>query len=209
MNAGRVVSSGGLDLAAREFDNVFEEEHVPHSTALHSRIRGRGAYLTGPLSRYNLNFDKFPASVQSAARDVGFAEKCLNPFESITIRAIEIMYAFEEAIRVIESYEPPETPAAPVELRAGVGYACTEAPRGTLYHRYSLDEKGIILNARIVPPTSQNQKMIESDLREYVAKHIDTPTHELRGQCEQVIRNYDPCISCSTHFLQLEVEREP
>jgi sulfhydrogenase subunit alpha len=209
MNEGRLVSSRGLDITAQEYDAHFEEEHVPHSNALHSVIKGRGAYLTGPLARYNLNFDRLPASLQELAREVGLAPQCRNPFESIIVRALEVLYSFEEAIRVIESYEPPEAPAAACEPRRSTGYACTEAPRGTLYHRYSIDEKGIILDAKIVPPTSQNQKAIENDLRQYVAPRVEMPTDRLRAECEQAIRNYDPCISCSTHFLKLEVEHEP
>jgi coenzyme F420-reducing hydrogenase alpha subunit len=208
MNAGRLVSNRGLDIAARDYDATFEEEHVPYSNSLHSIIKGRGAYLTGPLARYNLNFDRLPSSIQEAARQVGLAGACLNPFESIIVRALEMLYAFDEAIRIIDAYRPPETPFIACEPRQATGYAATEAPRGTLYHRYSIDERGIIQDAKIVPPTSQNQKMIESDLREYVTPRVEMPTDQLRAECEHVIRNYDPCISCSTHFLKLEVERE-
>ena len=208
MNEGRIVSNRGLDITAREYDTHFEEEQVAHSSALHSVIKDRGAYLTGPLARFNLNFERLPVSIQQAARDVGLGGTCVNPFESIIVRSLEILYALEEAIRITEAYEPSETPAIACEPHASTGYACTEAPRGALYHRYSIDEKGIIRDAKIVPPTSQNQKMIENDLREFVASRVDMPTDQLRSECEQVIRNYDPCISCATHFLKLEVERE-
>ena len=209
MNEGRVVSNRGLDITAHEYDANFEEEQVAHSNALHSRIKGRGAYLTGPLARYNINFDRLPPSVQHAAHEVGLDGTCINPFESIIVRSLEMLYAFEEAIRIIEAYEPPDAPAVACEPRASTGYACTEAPRGTLYHRYSIDEKGIIHDAKIVPPTSQNQKIIENDLREFVASRIEMPSDQLRSECEQLIRNYDPCISCATHFIKLDVEREP
>ena len=209
MNEGRLVSNHGLDIAATEYDDHFEEEHVAYSNALHSTIKGGGAYLTGPLARYNLNFNRFPSSVQTAAREVGLGESCHNPFESIIVRALEMLYAFEEAIRIIKAYIPPDTPWIESVPRVSTGYACTEAPRGTLYHRYSIDGEGTIRDAKIVPPTSQNQKAIENDLRHYVAPRVNLPADELRAQCEQMIRNYDPCISCSTHFLKLEVEREP
>jgi coenzyme F420-reducing hydrogenase alpha subunit len=208
MNEGRIVSNRELNIRAQEYDAHFDEQHVPHSNALHSVIKGRGAYLTGPLARYNLNFAQFPASIREVAREAGLGDTCLNPFQSISVRALEMLFAFEEALRVIEGYEPPEAPFVAHETRAGTGYAATEAPRGTLYHRYSIDEKGIIQDARIVPPTSQNQKMIESDLRDYVTPRVENPTDQLRRECEQVIRNYDPCISCATHFLKLQVERE-
>jgi coenzyme F420-reducing hydrogenase alpha subunit len=208
MNEGRIVSNRGLDITAHEFDANFKEEQVAHSNALHSIVKGRGAYLTGPLARYNLNFDRLPPSVQYMAREVGVAAKCLNPFESIIVRSLEMLYAFEEAVRIIEAYEPSDAPAAPCEPRFSTGCACTEAPRGTLYHRYSIDAGGIIRDAKIVPPTSQNQKTIENDLREYVAQRIGMPSEQLRSECEQVIRNYDPCISCATHFIKLDIERE-
>jgi sulfhydrogenase subunit alpha len=208
MNEGHIVSNRGLDITSREYDAHFEEEHVAYSNALHSVIKGRGAFLTGPLARFNLNFDRLPASIQETAREVGLAGVCLNPFESIIVRCLEMLYAFEEAIQIIEAYEPPEAPFVDCELRQATGYAATEAPRGTLYHRYSIDANGIIQDAKIVPPTSQNQKMIESDLREYVTPRVNMPPDQLRAECEQVIRNYDPCISCSTHFLKLDVDRE-
>jgi coenzyme F420-reducing hydrogenase alpha subunit len=209
MNEGRIVSNRGLDITAREYDAHFEEEHVPYSNALHSVIKGAGAYLTGPMARFNLNFDRLPPSVQESARDAGLSGACTNPFESIIVRCLEMLFAFEEAIRIIEAYRRPDPPFVDCELRETTGYAATEAPRGTLYHSYSIDRSGLIQCATIVPPTSQNQKMIESDLREYVSTRVEMPADQLRMECEQVIRNYDPCISCSTHFLKLEVEREP
>jgi coenzyme F420-reducing hydrogenase alpha subunit len=209
MNEGRVVSNGGLDVTASEYDVHFQEEQTPYSNALHSVIQGRGAYLTGPLARFNLNFDRLPAPVREAARDVGLAGPCLNPFESIVVRSLEMLFAFEEAVHIIENYERPESPHVEFEPRRGTGFAVTEAPRGILYHRYSIDEKGIIQDAKIVPPTSQNQKMIETDLREYAAARVEMPSDQLRAECEQVIRNYDPCISCATHFLKLHFEHEP
>jgi len=203
---GRLVSNKGLDIAIREFDAHFEEEHVPYSNALHSRLKGRGAYLVGPLARYNLNFDKLSPPAQEAAREAGLGPECRNPFQSIIVRSVETLYACDEALRLIEAYEVPEQPAVAVEPRAGVGYGCTEAPRGILYHRYRLDEHGIVLDAKIVPPTAQNQKRIEEDLWHVVPQHIGLPSEELTWRCEQAIRNYDPCISCATHFLKLHLE---
>ena len=209
MNEGHIVSNRGLDITSQSYDANFEEEHVPYSNALHSVVKDRGAYLTGPLARFNLNFDRLPPSIQQLSREVGLDGKCVNPFESIIVRSLEMLYAFEEAIRVIDTYEPPETPAVECAPRVGTGFACTEAPRGTLYHRYSIDERGVIQDAKIVPPTSQNQKMIETDLHDFVVPRVEMPEHELRGACEQLVRNYDPCISCATHFLKLTVIREP
>ncbi len=207
LNAGRVVSSRGLDIAAAEDEATFVERHVAHSTALQSELRAGGNYLVGPLARFNLNHDRLGESVQALAAELGLAPGCRNPFRSIIVRAIEVVYACEEALRLIAAYEPPPAPAVAVVPRAGVGMACTEAPRGLLYHRYRLDAEGSILEARIVPPTSQNQSTIEDDLRLVAGRDLDLPEDELRDHCEQVIRNHDPCISCSTHFLRLEVRR--
>ncbi|MCS6903458.1 MAG: nickel-dependent hydrogenase large subunit, partial [Candidatus Bipolaricaulota bacterium] len=165
-------------------------------------------YFVGPLARYNLNFDRLPRSVQKAAKEAGLGSVCKNPFQSIIVRAVETLYACEEALRIINEYEMPEKPFVEVHPRAGVGCGCTEAPRGILYHRYRLDDQGTILEAKIVPPTSQNQKTIESDLWHFVPKNINLSKEQLTWKCEQAIRNYDPCISCATHFLKLEIERE-
>lgn len=207
-NEGRLVSNKGLDIAINEYDHYFAEEHVSHSTALHSVIKSRGAYHVGPLARYSLNFDRLPAHIQEAARSVGLGTECHNPFKSIVVRALETLYACDEALRIIDSYVMPETPRVPVEPRAGVGHGCSEAPRGILYHRYRLDEKGAVVDARIIPPTSQNQKTIEKDLWAFVPGRLDTPHDTLTWQCEQIIRNYDPCISCSTHYLKLYIEQD-
>ena len=169
--------------------------------------RERGAYLVGPLARYALNFDRLPASVQDLARSSGLGPVCRNPFRSIIVRALEIVYACEEALRLIGEYERPEVAGIELEPRAGVGFGCTEAPRGICWHRYEFDADGTILGARIVPPTSQNQPSIEADLAAVATGLIDEPDDVIRDRCEQGIRNYDPCISCSAHFLKLSVKR--
>jgi coenzyme F420-reducing hydrogenase alpha subunit len=206
-NEGRIVSNKGLDITARDYDDHFAEEHVSRSNALHSVLKERGAYSVGPLARYNLNFEKLSPLAQQAARAAGLSETCRNPFQSIIVRSVEMLYALDEALRIIDQYERPDCGAVEIEPRAAAGYACTEAPRGLLYHRYRIDEAGLILDAKIVPPTSQNQKTIENDLRGLVPLHLDLPQSELRRKCEQSVRNYDPCISCATHFLKLEIER--
>jgi sulfhydrogenase subunit alpha len=207
MNEGRIVSSKGLDAAADDFDRFFEEHQVPYSNALHCKIKGRGPYFLGPLARVNLNFDLLGSDVVSVARDTGIAWPNSNPYTSIVARALEILYAIDEALRVIDAYEPPAASAASFEPHAGVGRAITEAPRGSLYHAYETDEHGLIKSARIVPPTSQNQARIEADLRALISDLSEKPQAEVTRACEMAIRNYDPCISCSTHFLKLEIER--
>ncbi|RPI06909.1 MAG: Ni/Fe hydrogenase subunit alpha [Ignavibacteriae bacterium] len=206
MMNGRLCSNKGLDIEVPEYENHFMEEHVSHSNALHSILKERGAYFVGPMARYNLNFDALTPAAQSAARSAGIGKGTNNPFKSIIVRSVEMLYACEEALRIIKEYEPPEKASVAVQPKAGIGYGCTEAPRGILYHRYRLDERGNILDAKIVPPTSQNQKTIEQDLREFVPPRLHLTQEKLTWQCEQAIRNYDPCISCATHFLKLEID---
>jgi len=203
-NEGRLVSNRGLDIAVHEYEDHFVEEQVPHSNALHSRFTGHGPYLVGPLARYSLNFDRLSPIVQEAARAAGLSSVCRNPFRSIIVRSVEILQACDEALRIIENYERPDRPSVSIQSRAATGYGCTEAPRGILYHRYRLNDTGVIEEAKIVPPTSQNQKMIEDDLRQFVQANIHLPKEKLERRCEQTIRNYDPCISCATHFLRVK-----
>ena len=207
-NEGRLVSNRGLDIDVADYEDYFAEQHVKHSTALHSRVQGRGSFLVGPLARFNLNFSKLPEVAQQAARDCGLVPPCRNPFRSIVVRAIETVFACQEALRIIAEYEPPAAPRVEAPVRAGVGQAVTEAPRGILYHRYQIDEQGIIQAAKIVPPTSQNLKRMEEDLWQFVPQLTSRPLEEVTWRCEQAIRNYDPCISCATHFLKVKVERE-
>ena len=209
---GTLATSGGLAFTAAEFEQHIAEEQVPHSTALHARLTrngtGRdGRYLTGPLARYSLNSALLPPLAAQAAAEAGLGPDCRNPFRSIVVRAVEVVCALEEALRLIEQYRQPAAPAVAVTARAGTGYGVSEAPRGVLYHRYDLDDDGVIRSARIVPPTSQNQRAIEDDLRRFVAARLDFDDTRLTSECEQAIRNYDPCISCSTHFLDLRVDR--
>jgi coenzyme F420-reducing hydrogenase alpha subunit len=203
----RIVSSHGLDIDLAGFEREFEERQVPHSTALHCLHRG-GSYLVGPLARMNLHFARLPLGVQDLARQTGIAWPSRNLFHSMVARAVEIVFALQEAIRLLESYDATLQPFVKVTPRAGIGYGATEAPRGLLWHRYELDEQGTVVNARIVPPTSQNQARIEEDLHaNLLALGLERTDAELRERAERVIRNYDPCISCATHFLKLNVER--
>ena len=203
---GHLVSNKGLDIAIDDYEVTFEEEHVPYTTALQAVRKHHSHYLAGPLARYALNFDKLSPFVQDAAREAQLGPVCKNPFQSIVVRSIETLHACEEALRILENYTLPDRPALPVEPRAATGYGCSEAPRGILYHRYQVNENGEILSAKIVPPTSQNQKTIENDLRQFIPSRAALPKDQLTWQCEQVIRNYDPCISCATHFLKLEID---
>lgn len=201
-----IGTSTGEVFGPAEFPGHVTETQVPHSTALHARLDGE-RYLTGPLARYGLNSARLSPLAREAAAAAGLGDGCRNPFRSIIVRAVEIVYAVEEALRLIDEYVPPRPAAIDVAPRAGTGHGVSEAPRGLLYHRYELDAAGLVRSADIVPPTAQNQAAIEADLRRVVADHLDLADAALTGLCERTIRSYDPCISCSAHFLDLRVER--
>ncbi|MFJ2766762.1 Ni/Fe hydrogenase subunit alpha [Streptomyces sp. NPDC087300] len=200
------------------FLDHVREEHLPHSTALHSTLDGR-RHLTGSLARFAISGRWLPRTAAEAARAAGLGDPhegavCRNPYRSILVRAVEVVYAVDEALRIIAEYEPPRWPYAEVPAVAGTGHGATEAPRGLLYHRYVLAADGTVTDACLVPPTAQNQGAIEDDLRR-TAQHAMTQNtmtqngaadDELTLLCERAIRNHDPCISCSTHFLDLTID---
>jgi coenzyme F420-reducing hydrogenase alpha subunit len=208
-NEGRVVSTSGLDIPVEEYEQHFVERHMPQSTSLHSVMLPEGkSYLVGPLARINLCFDELSPEAKLAAEACGIAWPSKNNFHSIAARAIELIDAYEEAISLVKDYNAePAQSRVPFAPRAGAGCHATEAPRGLLYHRYRIGDDGLIAEAKIVPPTSQNQGQIENDLRAYVPKVASYDDAEATQKCEHLIRNYDPCISCSTHFLKLRIDR--
>ncbi len=207
IEAGDIHADDGLAIGVDDFEQNFHEHHAPHSTALYSAYRGQ-PYLVGPLARLNLNHDRLPAQIVALAAECGIALPSRNVFDSLLARAIEILLAVHEAHALLADYREPDSPWTPVTPRAGIAVGATEAPRGLLWHRYEIDADGRVVSARIVPPTSQNQARIEEDLRlSLEALGLDQPDDALRLHCEKVIRNYDPCISCATHFLRLNVER--
>ncbi|MGW7520964.1 Ni/Fe hydrogenase subunit alpha [Streptomyces sp. NPDC054796] len=204
------------DFPVQDFTRHVREEQVPHSTALHSRLDGR-RHLTGALARFAVSGRWLPPELCEAAADAGVGDPrrgavCRNPFRSIVVRALEVIYAIDESLRIIGEYEPPPYSALDVPPRAATGHGATEAPRGLLYHRYRMTADGTLTDALLVPPTAQNQGAIEEDLRRVTQRTLDAgdPTNaELTALCERAIRNHDPCISCSTHFLDLSIDRAP
>jgi len=209
MNHGNVVSSGGLDIKVDDYEQHFQERHMKQSTALHSvMLPDEKNYLVGPLARVNNCFDELSATAKREAERCGIEWPSNNNFKSIVARAIEMIDAYEEAIEIVKAYntEPAESRVA-YEPNAGEGCHATEAPRGLIYHRYRIGDDGLIAEAKIVPPTSQNQGRIEEDLRQFVPQVTSLDDDSATRKCEHMIRNYDPCISCATHFLKLTIER--
>jgi coenzyme F420-reducing hydrogenase alpha subunit len=207
IHQGRIASSSGLDIAVDEWPKRFHEEHVEWSNALHARTNDGRSYHVGPLARYSISSDLLTGRAREEAERAGLGATVTNPFQSIVVRAVEMVFACEEALQIIEHYRRPERPSIAVDPKLATGHGVSEAPRGLLYHRYTLDEDALIADAHIVPPTSQNQLSIEEDLRAFVPGQLHLPDDELQWKLEQAIRNYDPCISCATHFLDFSVER--
>ena len=207
MNEGRIVSTDGLDLAPTDWEDAFHEDQVGWSNALQARTHAGEVYLLGPASRITLAGDRLhPLAAEALAR-TGLADEIRrNPFRSIVARAVELVHATAEALDIIDDYGHPSAPPSPGRQGPGVAAWATEAPRGLLFHRYELDEAGRVATARIVPPTSQNQAAIEADLADFAPSVLDLPHAEATHRFEQLIRSYDPCISCATHFLDLRVE---
>lgn len=208
MNFGPIVSSKGLKIEAEEYRDYFEETQVPHSTAFHSTIKGRGAYLVGPLARLNLCSDRLHPAAAGLLRDVCRAVKRALPWNnsylSLPARAVETVHALALSADILRGYKKPQRSYVESPARAGTGAHATEAPRGLLWHRYTVDGAGAVVKAEIVPPTSQNQMQIESDLRAVAATITNVGDDEAYLKCEHVVRNYDPCISCSVHFLKIK-----
>jgi len=207
IHEGDIVSNRGLSIPVSGFLDHFDEEHVARSNALHGVAKAGGPYLVGPIARYNNNYAQLSDLARDAAAGAGLGPICNNPFRSLLVRAVETLYAFEEALRLVDAYRQPDESCVEVTPGSGIGHGCTEAPRGICYHRYELDDEGRILQARIIPPTSQNQKQMEADLFNVVSGNLDLSDDRLQWRCEQTIRNYDPCISCATHFLKLSIVR--
>ncbi len=208
MSEGSIRTSDGLSIDAGQFEQHFREQQVPHSTALQAvRLDTGGTYFLGPLARVNLNREKLLPTARRLADEVRLEHPCRNVFKSILARSIEIVHAYEEALAILKDYRPSKEPRVAYDYQESAGAAATEAPRGLLYHRYGIDAGGLVTAANIIPPTSQNQGQIEADLRQYLPALVSQPDEQVAQACERLVRSYDPCISCSTHFLKVTVER--
>ena len=208
MNEGRIVSNDGLNLAPGAWTEAFHEIQVPWSNALQARGADDLPYLLGPAARMVLDHDQLHPVAREALDASGALESIRrNPYRSIVARAIELVQATADAIEIVDAYVPPEQPKVAWEARPGIAAWATEAPRGLLFHRYEVGEDGKVAGAAIVPPTSQNQAAIEADVATFAPRVLDLPMDAATHALEQLIRSYDPCISCATHFLDLRIAR--
>jgi coenzyme F420-reducing hydrogenase alpha subunit len=208
LDTGRLITTEGIDIDPGDWDTAFEEHHVEHTTALQATGLDGKHHLVGPAARVVLAGEALHPAAKEALELAGGQELLRrNMFAAINARGIEMVHAVSEAMAIIEGYEPPADPFVEWEPVAGKASWSSEAPRGVLFHRYEVDEQGRVSAAQIVPPTSQNQVFMEDDMRDYVGSVLDLPEPEAAAKLEALIRCYDPCISCATHFLTLEIER--
>jgi coenzyme F420-reducing hydrogenase alpha subunit len=208
IESGSIASSESPSIRVEDYESHFYEMHVPHSTALQARKKPNDTtYFVGPLARIHRNFDLLTPLAKKTAEQIGMTPNCFNPYRGILARAIETVLAFEEGLRILRSIRLPSRSRVPFEVRSGEGVSATEAPRGLIFHRYRVDDQGKVEFAKIVPPTSQNQGQIEEDLRQLLPQLLEFDDATIAMDCERLVRTYDPCISCSTHFLKLHLER--
>jgi coenzyme F420-reducing hydrogenase alpha subunit len=198
INNGRFKSNKGLDIDEMNYRKYIYEKQKLYSTALHSFVKNRGSFIVGPLPRVNINFDQLSNDAREVAEKSGFKFPNYNPFVSHLARAIELVHDIDESIEIIDSV-PLKPERSDIICNAGFGAAITEAPRGSLYHSYKLNNNGIVTDADIVPPTAHNAYNIEKDLNEFVQTILDLSIEDITLKCEMLIRAYDPCISCSAH----------
>ncbi|HET6428294.1 MAG TPA: nickel-dependent hydrogenase large subunit [Phycisphaerae bacterium] len=198
VEAGRIVSTDGLDIPVEDYPAHFQERQISYAMAKQTRVAGRGGPMVGALARMNVKFDRLSPAAAGLAREVGFAVPDHSPFHNNLAQALEIVHGIDECVESLDGLEPvderPEvTPAA------GEGAAITEAPRGLLYHAYAVNRKGVMERANLVTPTAHNFLSIEEDLQHLVDALADQPPERIRLACEMLVRAYDPCFSCSVH----------
>jgi len=205
---GDIWSSNGRKLSTADYEKGYLEEHVERSNALHGHTVDGNTYLVGPLARLNLNHEQLLPIAHKAMEEANIKLPIKNPYMSLVARAVELVQVYEEAIQLVKEYKPEGSPFIKLRLKAGEGTGATEAPRGLLYHRYQIDDNGLIQFAKITPPTAQNLPRIEADLFEMAPQIIKMSEEEATLTAEHLVRSYDPCISCATHFLKLKVEEK-
>lgn len=203
VNEGRLRSSKGLDAKEEEYRLHIREKEVNYSNTKRSLI-GDKDFLVGPIARVNLNYDKLTPDAKKVAEQLELQVPCCDPFMNIKARVVELVYALDESMRIIDTLSL-DIGEQPIQAELGVpceGFALTEAPRGLLYHGYRLDPAGVVQKADIVPPTAHNSASIEASLTA-LAPDLIKKDQDLTLGCEKLVRAYDPCISCSVHVTRL------
>lgn len=215
---GDIGSTDGVKLNKNEYKSVTNEFIVPHSTAKHTKA-SRDSYMVGALARLNLNYDKLHPNAKKVAEAVGLKPITTNPYLNTAAQLVECVHALEDAIAILEEFKSKGinrdeavvvglNEKGTVPVNAGKGVGAVEVPRGILYHEYEVDDKGVIIDANCIIPTGQNLNNIERDMKKLVPEILDTKSdEEITLMLEMLVRAYDPCISCSAHFLHVSYIR--
>jgi coenzyme F420-reducing hydrogenase alpha subunit len=212
--SGKVGSTDGVLKDKHDYKKITNEFVVPHSTAKHTRL-SRESYAVGSLARINLNRKKLHQSAQTIAQEFNFNKKITNPYLNTVAQLIECYHCIEDSVNILNNFlkngiDHSEeiivgiNEKSNIKIKSGEGVGAVEVPRGTLFHDYEIDEKGIILNANCVIPTNQNINNIEHDMKALVPQILDKKEEQIKLHLEMLVRSYDPCISCSAHFLDIK-----
>ena len=210
---GDIGSTDGVRMNKKDYRKITNEFIVPHSSAKHTRL-SRESYAVGSLARFNLNAEKLLPNAKAVAEAVGLKPKCINPYLNTVAQLVESVHCLDHAISILEdlkvrplNYDEEivvglnEQNSIPV--RAGNGVGAVEVPRGILFHNYETDKNGVITSANCIIPTNQNTANIEYDMMKLVPEILHMKEKEITLATEMLVRSYDPCISCSAHFLNI------
>lgn len=211
---GDIGSTDGVRMNKRDYRTITNEFIVPHSSAKHAML-SRNAYAVGALARFNLNCEKLRPEAKQVAVAIGMKPKCINPYLNTAAQLIECVHCLDDAIAIVEGLMQKGIDhneqiltdldqQMKVAVKAGNGVGAVEVPRGTLFHNYELDETGMIMNANCIIPTNQNLNNVERDMEKLVPEIVNRSEEDITLSLEMLVRAYDPCISCSTHFLDVK-----
>ncbi|MCC6905620.1 MAG: nickel-dependent hydrogenase large subunit, partial [Anaerolineae bacterium] len=204
---GEIASTDGGRWPIEEYRSITNEKIVPHSSAKHC-AHNRESYMVGALARFNVNHDRLHPRAKAAAEAIGLAPICTNPYMNTAAQVVEIVHAVEDAITLCDTLLERgirwEDPVPPARL-SGEGSGACEVPRGVLFHNYVIED-GRVVGANCIIPTGQNLANIEADMRALVPTVLDRSKEDITLLLEMLVRAYDPCISCSTHVLDVQFE---
>ncbi|MDP8262211.1 MAG: Ni/Fe hydrogenase subunit alpha [Candidatus Ancaeobacter aquaticus] len=214
MLEGDIGSTDGLRLNKKDYKKVTNEFIVPHSSAKHAKA-SRDSYMVGALARVNMNYNKLHPKAKAIADALGMNKKVTNPFLNTAAQLIECVHSLEDSIVILEEFKAKGVnqdevvivglnEKGTIPVKAGNGVGAVEVPRGILFHEYEVDDKGKIINANCIIPTGQNCNNIEHDMKKLVPEILDKSDEEITLHMEMLVRAYDPCISCSAHFLDVK-----